>query len=169
MCGVNRTHHAAKAHPFTTETITASYVFVALHGATYEENLRDAVQRAARDAFIEQKYEVFDVDARRALEHATKPGRVVVELETGGGLVGENVDPSKRIYVKQNEGWVQQFATLVAASAHAYDTRPELRVGQQVIVTRCAGEEFLLSVKGFSIPARFTLLHVSDVEGIIHT
>ncbi len=169
MCGVDKEHHDAKAHPFTTEEITASYVAVALHGATYEENIREAVQRAARDAFVEQQYEVFDVDARRALENATKPGRVVVELETGGGLVGEGADPSTRIYVRQNESWVQQFATLVAMSEHVWEIRPELHVGQQVIVTRCAGEEFLLSVKGFSIPARFTLLHVSDVEGIIHT
>lgn len=168
MCGVDAEHHAAKAHPFTLDAITASYVQVALHGATYQETLQEACQRAARDAFVEQTYEVFDVDCRRALENATRPGRVVVELETGGGLVGEDPDPDRRILIRQNEHWSKQFATLVAASIYAYMARPELRVGQQLVVTRCAGEEFSLTVKGFSTSAKFVLLHVSDVEGIIH-
>jgi hypothetical protein len=168
MCGVVREHHEAKAHPYTEDEITPSYVQTALGGASYGETITEKCQRKAREAFLDGRHEVFDLDCRKAIENATTPGRVIVELETGGGLVGEHPDPERRIFVRQNESWVKQFCVVVAISDHAQWVRPELRVGQQVVVTRCAGEEFLLTVKGFSFPARFQIVHVSDVEGIIH-
>lgn len=169
MCGVVKEHHEAKAHPYTEDEITASFVQAVLKGASYEETTVEKCQRRAREAFLDGRYEVFDIDCRKALENATRPGRVIVELETGGGLIGEHPDPEKRIFVRQNESWVKQFAIVVAISEYALICRPELRIGQQVIVTRCSGEDFALSVQGFSFPAKFMLLHVSDVEGIVHT
>jgi hypothetical protein len=168
MCGVVREHHEFKAHPYTEEEITARYVVLSLKGATFYETLVERCQRIAREAFLDGRYEVFDIDCRKAIENATTPGRVVIELETGGGLVGENPDPEKRLFIRQNESWVKQFSRVVAISHLAQEVRPELRVGQQVVVTRCAGEEFLLSVKSFSFPARFQIVHISDIEGIIH-
>jgi hypothetical protein len=167
MCGVVREHHEFKAHPYTEDEITADYTMIALRGASFEETLVERCQRKAREAFKDGRHEVFDLDCRKAIENATRPGRVIVELETGGGLVGDHPNPEKRIFVRQNESWVKQFAILVAASDYALVVCPELRVGQQLIVTRCAGEEFLLSVEGFSFPARFMILHVSDVEGVV--
>ena len=167
LCGVSRLHHAAKGHAYCLDEVRPSFdLGVSLEPSQHvDEGLLQRVQAAARNAYADGKLAIFDPDASRDAIAPTKPGRVVVEPIVGGGLVGSQPVADKRIYVRQNEGWVKQLGYVVAMSAHARRRCPYIDVGDKVVFTRCSGEEILVPVSGYGIPASFLLFHIDDVEG----
>lgn len=201
VCGLPKTLHFYKSHPYGAQYKKASYTLDALGINTdaivglEQESFYETVQAEGREMFkngmlieelrefrmagmspsheIRLKLRAFDGDYRHDIDlgdlrpNPHPPGRTIIELFTGRGLVGDNPDPSKRIYIVQNEAWPSVFAHVVALSDHARKREPALRVGQRVIVERSMVDKI-----GFRTPssgetlAKFQVIHCDDIYAI---
>lgn len=188
ICGLPKTLHFYKSHPYGAQYKAASYKLDSLGINTAAvvglevESFYDTIQAEGREMFkngmlMENgerlKLSAFDGDYRHDIDFGDlhpnphPPGRTIVELFTGRGFVGENPDPSKRIYIVQNEAWPSVFAHVVALSDYARKRQPKLRVGQRVIVERSMSD--IVSMRTPSsgdAVAKFQVIHVDDIYAI---
>lgn len=188
VCGLPKTLHFYKSHPYGAQYKKASYKLDSLGINTdavvglEDESTYERVQAEGREMWkngmlmedgLRLHYKPFDgdyyhdVDLGEFRSARYVAGRCIVELFTGRGLVGENPDPSKRIYIVQNEAWPSVFAHVVALSSFARARQPALRVGQRVIVERSMTEKlkFHTPTSG-EIFATFQVIHVDDIYAI---
>lgn len=204
VCGLPKTLHFYKSHPYGAQYKKASYTLDALGintGAIVGlevESFYDMVQAEGREMFkngmlmeepsdfyaigsqgvpvmreVRLKLRPHDGDYRHDIDLGDlrpsphPPGRTIIELFTGRGLVGNHPDPSKRIYIVQNEAWPSVFAHVVALSEFARTRQPALRVGQRVIVERSMTDlvKFRTPSSGETL-AKFQVIHVDDIYAI---
>jgi hypothetical protein len=190
ICGLPKTLHFYKSHPYGAQYKAASYKLDSLGINTdavvgLEDTFIDMVQSEGREMFkngmlieepgreVRLKLRPHDGDYRRDVDLGDSrssghpPGRAIIEQFAGRGLVGDNPDPAKRIYIVQNADWPSVFAHVVALSSFARARQPALRVGQRAIIERSMTDRiaFRTPSSGDSL-ARFQVIHVDDIYAI---
>jgi hypothetical protein len=187
VCGLPKTLHFYKSHPYSPQYAKATYKLDSMgvntdalvEGDTFTQRIQAEGRQMFRDWTLlengnsmklrvgpDEDYR-HDVDLGELRPTGHPPGRAVIELFSGKGLVGQHPDPAKRIYIVQNEDWPSVFATVVGLSAQARKREPLLRVGQRVIVERSMAERIRVYTQlGGNQPAIFQVLHVDDIYAI---
>lgn len=191
ICGLAKGLHFYKSHPYSPQRKKATYELDSLGINTDavvgidETTIIDRVQAEGREMFrrgvviedydergaVRVRLRVHDEDYSHDIDlgdlrpSGLPPGRAIIEPFTGRGLVGENPDPNKRIYIVENPDWPALFAHVVQLSDHARIRSPLLRVGQRVIIERNESEKFHIRTSG-DYTALFAVIHVDDICAI---
>lgn len=171
--GINTDAVVGFDHESSYERIQAEGREMFKNGMLIEELAEHHVAGATSYHEVRLKYRPYDGDYYHDVDlgemRATRyvAGRVVIELFTGRGLVGSHPDPTRRIYVVQNEAWPSVFAHVVALTDFARRREPSLRVGQRVIVERSMTDKikFRTPTSGEEL-AVFQVIHVDDIYAI---
>jgi hypothetical protein len=188
VCGLPKTLHFYKSHPYGAQYKAATYGLDSLGINTdaivglEDESTYERIQAEGREMFragmlmedgARLRYAPFDgdyyhdVDLGEFRSAHYVAGRCVIELFSGRGLVGNHPDPTKRIFIVQNESWPSVFARVVALTSFARRRQPSLRVGQRVIVERSMTDKlrFRTPTSG-ELLALFQVIHVDDIYAI---
>lgn len=193
ICGLAKGLHFYKSHPYSPQRAKAAYdldalgintdAIVGLDHLSFTQRVQTEGREIFKRGLMFEDYNgegrcfvrvrvhdadySHDIDLGEVRNCGHPPGRAIVEMFTGRGLVGNDPDPRKRIYIAQNEDWPTVFAHVVMLSPFARKREPALRVGQRVIVERTMSDKIHVwtPLSGITT-AMFHVVHVDDIYAI---